>query len=341
MKLSLGIVGLPNVGKSTLFNIVTDNNIDVQNYPFCTIDPNVGVVPIPDERLDNLAEMSASAKKIPAIVEFYDIAGLVKGASGGEGLGNKFLANIREVKAIVHVLRCFPSETIIHVENSVHPLRDLEIINTELMLKDLEPVEKRWKKLQGEAKTGNKQAQKNFEVLSRIKNKLEAGEMTLEFADEEIMKDLQLLSAKKQIFLLNGDEHHVSDELKRAIKELGADYVIINLHEVLEIPELIKAAYKILDLISFFTTGSEETRAWTIRSGARAPEAAGTIHTDFEQKFIRAEVIGYEELIDVCSSLSAPEQLQSFAVAKQKGKLRIEGKDYIVKDGDVLVIRHG
>ncbi len=331
MKLSIGIVGLPNVGKSTLFKILTKSDVNIANYPFCTIDPNVGVVTVPDERLEKLNTMSHSAKKIPAIVEFYDIAGLVKGANKGEGLGNQFLTHIRDVKAIVEVLRCFKGEEVIHVENSVDPLRDLEIINTELILKDLEAVEKRMKKSEGEAKTGIKEAQKNFEVLQKIKIKLDKGERVKEFSHEPIVQEMQLLTAKKQLYLLNGRPEDVSDALKKKIAEMNAEYIVIDLSAVAEIPELTTAAYRILNLISFFTTGEDETRAWTIEKGSKAPQAAGVIHTDFEKKFIRAEVCAYDDFI----------QSGGWTTAKQKGLLRVEGKDYIVKDGDIVEIRHG
>ena len=332
MKLSIGIVGLPNVGKSTLFKLLTKQDIVVANYPFATIDPNVGVVPVPDERLNKLTKLSVSKKTVPAVVEFYDIAGLVKGANKGEGLGNQFLAHIRETQAIVTVLRVFQNPEIIHVENSVDPLRDLEIINIELMLKDLETVSKRLPKLETEARAGDKKAIKNFEVLKEVQKNLEGNKMALSFADEEIVKELQLLTAKKQLYLLNGVESDVTDELKSRIQELGADYIVIDLSSDNDaIAELIRKAYSVLGLISFFTTGEDETRAWTIVNGFRAPEAAGTIHTDFEKKFIRAEVIACDKLLEA----------GSWASAKQKGWLRLEGKEYVMNDGDVVVVRHG
>lgn len=336
MKLSLGIVGLPNVGKSTLFKALTKNDILIANYPFATIDPNVGIVTVPDERVEKLAEMSKSAKKIPAIVEFYDIAGLVKGANAGEGLGNQFLNHIRETNAIVEVLRCFPSEEIIHVENSVNPIRDLEIINAELALKDLDTLDNNFKKVEGETRTGQKNAQKDLEIFQKAKAALEQGKMlfTGEFSEvqaNEKIRLLNLLTAKPQLYLLNGKPEQVSTELIKKIKDLGADYVIVDLAGNPELSGLIKKAYEILGLISFFTTGEDETRAWTIRSNAKAPEAAGTIHSDFEKKFIRAEVINWQKLVEA----------GSWAKAKQKGTLRLEGKDYVVKDGDVMEIRHG
>lgn len=336
MKLSIAIVGLPNVGKSTLFKILTKNEVNIANYPFCTIDPNIGIVTVPDERLDKLATMSKSAKKIPAIVEFYDIAGLVKGANQGEGLGNQFLSHIRETDAIVMVLRVFQSSEIIHVENSVDPLRDLEIINTELALKDLDTIEKAIKRLEGEAKTGNKDAAKALEGIKIIKPVLESGKPINTESHSNIlenirMKELNLLTGKKQLYLLNGRPEDVSEELKKKIAELGAGYVIVDLSDASDIPELVKKAYEILGLISFFTTGEDETRAWTIKKGSKAPQAAGAIHTDFEKKFIRAEVINWQKLLEA----------GSWSAAKQKGWLRLEGKDYIVQDGDVTEIRHG
>lgn len=338
MKLEIGIVGLPNVGKSTLFKLLTKQDILIANYPFATIDPNVGIVPVPDERLEKLNELSKSKKKIPAVVEFYDIAGLVKGANKGEGLGNQFLTHIRETQAIIVVLRVFEDPDIIHVENSVDPIRDLEIINTELILKDLETVEKRMIKAEGEARSGKKEAVQDRDELLRVKKLFEDGNLLSsdpELCDllrvNERMKDLNLLTSKRQIYLLNGKPEEVSDALREKIKTLGADYVAVDLASAQGIPELIKKAYVALNLISFFTTGEDETRAWTITRGTKAPQAAGVIHTDFEQKFIRLEVVGYEKLMEA----------KGWVVAKQKGWIRIEGKTYEVADGDVLVVRHG
>ncbi len=300
----------------------------------------MGVVAVPDERVDKLAALSRSKKKIPAVVEFYDIAGLVKGAYKGEGLGNQFLANIRETQSIVIVLRVFRDAEIIHVENSVDPLRDLDIINSELMLKDLEAVEKRLVKAEAEARagTGKKEAAQDKELLMRLKAALEAGKLPVSDAAlaEDVrangrLNDLNLLTLKRQIYLLNGEPEEVSAELVAKIKSLGADYVTANLALTDAVPELIKKAYEVLGLISYFTTGEDETRAWTIVRGTKAPQAAGVIHTDFEEKFIRMEVVPWEKLVEA----------GGWAQAKQKGWVRVEGKDYEVKDGDVIVVRHG
>lgn len=345
--LSIGIVGLPNVGKSTLFKILTKQNIVIANYPFATIDPNVGIVSVPDERVDKLAALSRSRKKIPAVVEFYDIAGLVKGANKGEGLGNQFLAHIRETQAIVIVLRVFENADIIHVENSVDASRDLEIIMSELILKDLEAVEKRYAKAEGEARTGKKEAIMERDELAKIKNILEEGRPADKaMADGalagKLLGELNLLTAKRRIFLLNGEEEDVTDNLKKKMHELGGagedlagDYIVANLVaadiESSAVAKLIKKAYGVLGLISFFTTGEDETRAWTIERGTLAPQASGVIHTDFEKKFIRMEVVASDKLLEA----------GSWGMAKQKGWLRVEGKEYEVKDGDVVEVRHG
>lgn len=330
-KISLGIVGMPNVGKSTLFKLLTKNDILIANYPFATIDPNVGIVTVPDERLEKLSAMSQSKKTVPAVVEFYDIAGLVKGANTGEGLGNQFLANIRETQAIVTVLRIFNDPDVIHVEAGVDAIRDMEIINTELILKDLDTVEKRLAKLEREARAGDKTAIKNLEALKNVKEGLERGILANRFEHEPIVKDLQLLTAKKQLYLLNGEKEEIPEGLLEKIKEIGADYIVENVALADEMPELIKKAYEILGLISFFTTGEDETRAWTIERGFKAPQAAGAIHTDFEKNFIRAETVGWKDLLEA----------GSWSAARSKGLLRLEGKDYVVADGDVMVIRHG
>ena len=342
MKLSIGIVGLPNVGKSTLFKLITKQDITIANYPFATIDPNVGVVSVPDERLEKLNDLSKSKKKIPAVVEFYDIAGLVKGANKGEGLGNQFLANIRETQAIVIVLRVFQDADIIHVENSVDAARDMDIINSELILKDLESVEKRYTKLEAEARTGKKEAIQDKDILGRLKKLLEDGLLPVSAAAlvEEIaqnlrLADLNLLTLKRQIYLLNGKDSDVPAELAAKIKAVGADHLVIDLslEEASKegVPALVIKAYEALGLISFFTTGEDETRAWTITQGMKAPQAASVIHTDFEKKFIRLEVIGTDKLLEA----------GGWNKAKPKGWLRVEGKDYVVQDGDVVEVRHG
>lgn len=322
MKLSIGIVGLPNVGKSTLFKLLTKNDILIANYPFATIDPNVGVVAVPDSRVDKLTEMSKSKKRIPAIVEFYDIAGLVKGAATGEGLGNQFLTHIRDTSAVVQVVRCFGGTEIIHVENSVDPVRDMEIINTELALKDLESVEKRLAKKDA--------LPKELEVLKKVKDALSKNQPIKEYVGEVWVKNLALLTAKPKFYLLNGKPEDVPQTLKDVIAKEGNEFVIADLSSGEGVQEVITKAYAILGLISFFTTGEDETRAWTITKGDKTPQAAGVIHTDFEKKFIRAETVSYKDFVE-CGSWSH---------ARSKGKLRVEGKDYIVADGDIMEIRH-
>jgi len=334
-KLSIGIVGLPNVGKSTLFKNLTNQEVNIANYPFATIDPNVGIVTVPDDRLKKLTEMSKSEKVIPAVVEFYDIAGLVKGAYKGEGLGNKFLSHIREVRAIVQVVRIFPSGEIIHIEKDIDPIRDIEIINTELILKDLETVEKRLQSLEKEAKSGDKNKAKDLEVISGVREWLGAGKPVRNMDEKTVaypaLVELNLLTSKPQIYLLNGKDNEATEELKDKIFSLDSEYAVVDLAGISDVNLIIRKAYEILGLISFFTTGEDETRAWTIKRGAKAPEAAGEIHTDFEKKFIRADVINWKELLDA----------GSWAAARQKGKLRTEGKEYIIQDGDVLEIKHG
>lgn len=327
MKLSIGIVGLPNVGKSTLFKILTKQEVNIANYPFATIDPNVGVVPVPDERLDKLADLSKSKKKIPAVVEFYDIAGLVKGANKGEGLGNQFLSHIRETQAIIHLVRCFKKEDVVHVTGDVNPLRDIEIVESELMLKDLETIERRLTKIESDVRAGKKEMIVLRDELLNLKKSLIAGEW---LGRSTAIKELNLLTAKPQIFLLNGSTEDINADTLAKIKKKG-DYLIADLAQNEDLSALIRKAYEILDLISFFTTGMNETRAWTIRKNTKAPEAAGVIHSDFETKFIRAEVIKWDKLLEAGTWLAA----------KQKGWLRIEGKDYTVQDGDVMEIRHG
>ncbi|MBI2278451.1 MAG: redox-regulated ATPase YchF [Candidatus Brennerbacteria bacterium] len=340
MKLSIGIVGLPNVGKSTLFKLLTKQEIHIANYPFATIDPNVGVVPVPDERVEKLAELSHSKKKIPAVVEFYDIAGLVKGANKGEGLGNQFLAHIRECKAIVQVVRCFRDSSVIHVDASVDPIRDLETIKTELAFKDIETVDKRLTSIESEVRSGVKGAKENKDILESVKKALLANQYLTAYAHEPVVQELQLLTAKKQMVLLNGSEADVTEGLRDSIKALGADFIVMDLSQEMSVAPLIKKSYEVLDLISFLTTGEDETRAWTIERGWKAPQAAGTIHTDFEHHFIRAETVAYDKLMEAAHSAGLG-HANVWAMAKQKGWLRIEGKDYEVRDGDVMVIRHG
>src|SRR3989338_115434 len=334
-KISIGIVGLPNVGKSTLFKLLTKQEVNIANYPFATIDPNVGVVTVPDERLTKLTEMSKSKKLVPAVVEFYDIAGLVKGAYKGEGLGNQFLSHIRDVRAVVQVVRVFKAGDIIHVENDVNPIRDIDIINTELVLKDVETVDKRVQSLEKESKSGDKEKIKAFDVMKRVKEGLATGMEVRRMGDEILsspaVEELSLLTSKPQMYLLNGAEGDVTEELKNKIKSSGGEYVVADLSLAADINFLIKKAYEILGLISFLTTGEDETRAWTIRKGAKAPEAAGEIHTDFEKKFIRADVVNWEKLFES----------GSWASARQKGIIKTEGKEYVIQDGDVLEIKHG
>ena len=362
--MKLGIVGLPNVGKSTLFNSLTKAGAESANYPFCTIDPNVGVVPVPDERLNLLAEMYHSAKITPAVIEFVDIAGLVKGASKGEGLGNQFLANIREVDAIIHVVRCFEDANVIHVDGSVNPLRDIETINLELIFSELEILERRSAKTSRAARNDKTQA-KELELLKRIQKHLEDGKLAITFTTEDEdeqawMKEYNLLTAKPVIFAANVSEEDLADdgasnpmvqEVRKYAEENHSEVFVICAQIEQEIAELdddekqmfledlglkesgleklIKASYRILGLLSYLTAGETETRAWTIRQGTKAPQAAGKIHSDFERGFIRAEVVNYKDLLD-CGS---------YAAAKEKGLVGLEGKDYVVKDGDVILFR--
>jgi len=335
MNLSIGIVGIPNVGKSTLFKLLTKKNVLIANYPFATIDPSVGVVIVPDDRLSALSKLSSSAKTIPAVVEFYDIAGLIKGASEGEGLGNQFLSHIRETAIITQVVRCFSNPSITHIdEQGVNPERDIEIINTELILKDLDTINKRLISLEKEARADSKK-NKDVVLLQEIEEGLERGFLARNIKegliDELVIRELQLLTTKPQIYLLNGRESDVTESLKTKITELKSDFVVYDLASAEDLGELIHKAYKILGLISFFTTGEDETKAWTIPSGSKAPQAAGAIHSDFENKFIRAEVISYDKLLEA----------GGWNASKQKGWLRLEGKEYVVADGDVMVIRHG
>lgn len=336
--LSIGIVGLPNVGKSTLFNLLTKQKVNVANYPFATIDPNVGVVFVPDGRLDKLAKLYPDKHKIPAVVEFCDIAGLVKGAHKGEGLGNQFLAHIRETQVIVIVLRTFEDTNVAHIESTVDPLRDLETINSELALKDLETIEKHLHKVESDVKGGRKGAEEEKELLLRAKESLSRGRLLVGTTEEHpnILENvgvsgLSLLTAKKQIYLLNGKSGDVPAGVIEKIKELNMDYIVAGLATIQELPELIKKAYKMLGLMTFFTIGDNEIRAWTIKEGTRVPQAAGTIHTDFEKNFIRAEVINWQKLLEI----------GDWGAARQKGLIRAEGKEYVVRDGDVVLVRHG
>ena len=362
--MKLGIVGLPNVGKSTLFNSLTKAGAESANYPFCTIDPNVGIVAVPDERLKLLGDFYHSKKVTPAVIEFVDIAGLVKGASKGEGLGNQFLANIREVDAIVHVVRCFEDSNVIHVDGKIDPVRDIETINLELIFSDLEILERRIAKTTKAARM-DKTAAKELELQQRIKAHLEDGKpaisLELENEDEEAwMQECNLLTAKPVIFAANVSEDDLADDgasnphvqaVRELAKEQNSGVFVICAEIEQEIAELeddekkmflddlgieesgleklIKASYELLGLMSYLTAGEDETRAWTIKVGTKAPQAAGKIHTDFERGFIKAEVVNYKDLLES----------GSYAGAREKGLVRMEGKEYVVKDGDVILFR--
>ena len=362
MALQCGIVGLPNVGKSTLFNALTAGKALAANYPFATKDPNVGVITVPDPRLDQLTAWVNPKQTVPTTIEIVDIAGLIKGASQGEGLGNQFLANIREVNAVCHVVRCFDDDNVVHVDGSVDPVRDKEIIDTELIFKDLETLDKRIDRLAKQAKTGKKEDQAPLEMARRLKAHLEAGKPARSFADSEqeveFVRELTLLTAKPVLYVCNVDENSVQDgnayteRFRAAVADEGAEVILIcaNIEaEIIQLddPEeramfleemgltepgvnrLIRACYRLLDLITYFTAGEKEVRAWTIRRGTKAPGAAGVIHSDFERGFIRAEVIPFD----------AYAQHESEAAVRDAGKLGVEGKEYVVSDGDVMHFR--
>jgi hypothetical protein len=360
MSLKCGIVGLPNVGKSTLFNCISSGKAQAANFPFCTIEPNLGITNVPDRRLDVLSEICKPQRTIPATVEIVDIAGLVRGASKGEGLGNQFLANIRECDAILHVLRCFQDDNVVHVDGSVDPVRDKEVVDLELQIKDLETVEARMSKAEKAAKAGDKEGKKTFELLCRYKAALEQGRSCRSVAllneeEETIAKGLFLLTNKPVMYVCNVDEASASkgnahvETLRKAVEGEKAEILVIAAKTESEIAEiddfeermmfledlglkesgvvrLIQGAYHLLGLQTFFTAGSDECRAWTIRIGDKAPKAAGTIHTDFEKGFIRAEVIKYDDFVT----------LKSESACRAAGKLSTEGKDYIVQDGDIM-----
>jgi len=353
MSLSIGIVGLPNVGKSTLFKTLTKKEVDIANYPFCTIDPNVGVVLVPDERVDKLAELSYSAKKIYATVNFVDIAGLVKGASQGEGLGNKFLSHIREVDAVLYVLRAFKNSDIVNTQNEVNPLKEKEVLDLELILKDLETIDKILGKNTNALIRANKGfTEREFNVIEKVKDFLTQEKILVdqEFTNEEkeILNNYQLLTLKPRLFLLNGSENEIDKSwwdvgrpTNTVIVDVQSEYEAegmsrkerreLGLLELSETDILAKKSYEILNLITFLTTGKDETRAWTIKKGDTAPIAGAAIHSDFQEKFVKAEVVFWKDLLEA----------GSYAKAREKGLIRTEGREYIVRDGDVIEFKHG
>jgi len=345
---------MPNVGKSTLFQTLTKKQVDIANYPFCTIEPNIGVVSVPDYRLDKLSEFSKSKKTISAIVEFVDIAGLVKGANEGEGLGNQFLSHIREVNAIVYVLRAFKNDNIINVMDNINPIESKNVLDTELLLKDLDTVEKRLVSLVKETKSGNSESKKELLVFEKLKSNLDKGiqmrDIDLDEKEKDFLKNYSFLTNKPCLYLLNGVDEDVDQNIISFFESNNYPYLIIDVktefdvanmtreeRETLGLPLeseldiLIRRSYKLLDLITFFTTGEDETRAWTIKNLTLAPEAGGVIHSDFEHKFIKANVIDWKKLLD-CGS---------FEKARSAGLIRSEGKEYVIKDGDVIEFKHG
>jgi len=352
MSLNVGIIGLPNAGKSTLFEAITRKQVNRENYPFCTIEPNVGVIAVPDERLEKLNSLFKSKKKIHTTIEFIDIAGLVKGASEGKGLGNKFLANIREADAIIYVLRGFNDADVIHTEGRIDILSDKEILDTEMALKDMETTEKRLFVLEKESKAKDKETLKEIEVIKKAYDFLKIGKLLFDFEwtedEKNLLKNYQLLTLKPRLYLINGKDEEVDKKIIEEFEKNNWEFLIIDVFTELEASQLnqeerldiglpkdlefdnfIKSSYSLLDLITFFTIGEDEIRAWTIKRGSKAPQAGGIIHSDFEEKFIKSDVIFWKDLVDI----------GSLKKAKEKGKLRTEGREYLVQDGDVMEIK--